>query len=344
MFKKILLILPVLFLLCTTLIFTSCQREKEPPEKLSLTAISRSPLYAPLFIAESQGFFTNERLAVAINTISSNAELIDALNTRETDIILAGPQNTITQEKTREDRLVNFAQLIQKDPSYLLAREAQPDFQWQDLNKKIVIGAVTNSTPELVLEYLLLKHGLPPFRKVDIIHNIPPETALGAFMGGVGDYIHLLEPQVSYLEKSQKGFIVAAVGDHIGEIAYTNFIALDTFLQAKPQAVQKFVNALYQGQLWCKYHTPAEIYQALLPYFPDLDKEILQRMIVHYKNQDIWTDTPVIKEPAFQKIREILRKSGLSTAEIDFTGIVNNTFAQKTVEEVPIPKEYTKKD
>ncbi|MDK2823340.1 MAG: NitT/TauT family transport system substrate-binding protein [Clostridia bacterium] len=342
--KKIYVTLFIIILILNMLV-AACKTQKEQPVKtLHLKEVAHSILYAPIYIAISQGFFEEETLNVKIETLTDNEEIIASLYAKNSDIILVGPQTSIILFKENlEEKLVNIAQLVQRDPSYLMSREPKPNFKWKDLKKKIIIGGIQTSTPEILLEYVLLKNDLSPYKEVDIINNIPKDASIGAFKGGVGDYIHLLEPEVSHLENSGSAYLIASLDNEVGEIAYTNFLTTDSYLNKNPIIVQKFVNALYKAQLWCNYHNPEEIAKTLQDSFPEYKLDLIIKVVTRYKNQKIWAVNPIIELQAFDKFQQILIDSGALGEKIPLTSILDNSFAEKTVKEIPIPKEYLKK-
>lgn len=345
MFKKKYRVIFLIILLLISMLFNACQMKKKEvdTETIYLGTIAHSILYAPIYIAISQGFFEMENLNVIHDTSESNQDLVNSLEDNSRQIILAGPQVSILDYGPKKERdLINFAKLVQKDSSFLLSRKPVEDFLWETLHKKIIIGGIANSTPQLVLEYLLIQNELSPFEKVDIIQNIPKEAAVGAFKGGVGDFIHLLEPQASLLEKEGKAYLAIALGKEIGNIAYTTFITKDYFLSENPIIIDRFVKALYQAQIWCNYHTPEQIARELEPFFPDLEYSTILSIITRYKSQETWALNPLIKQDALDKMQEILLKSGIIAEKVPFENIVDNSFAQKAIDEVAIPKEYLK--
>jgi len=341
--KKYLSIFVILLIMIVFI--NACGEKKEPiKETIGLGQIAHSILYTPVYIASAQGFFAAQNLDVVFRTINNNTDLVNSLTDNTSQIILLGPQVSMLDfRQKKEPNLINFAQLVQRDTSFLMSRKPVENFQWENLNKKIIIGGTGNSTPQLILEYLLVQRKLYPYKKVDVIQNIPKEAAVGAFKGGVGDFIHLLEPQVSLLEKEEKAYVAAALGEEIGAIAYTTFMTKADYLQEKPQIIERFVKALYQGQLWCTYHTPEEITAQLKPFFPQLDPEIILAVVTRLQSQHTWSPNPLVETKALDKMQEILVTGGITAEKIPQERIVDNSFAQKAVDEVPIPKEYLKK-
>ncbi|NLT93967.1 MAG: ABC transporter substrate-binding protein [Clostridia bacterium] len=337
-------ILIILFLIISMLL-NGCQfRKKEKPaEKVFLGGISHSILYTPVYIAISQGFFAGENLDVKYNTLATNQDLINSLNDNTSQIILAGSQIPIMENRKEENpNLIIFAQLVNKDPSLLLSREKLESFSWENLRKKIIIGGIPYSTPQLILEYLLLQNDLKPNKSVDVIRNIPKEACVGAFKGGVGDFVHLLGPEAYQLVNEGKAYLALALAEEIEDIAYTTFIAKESYLQEKPEVIKRFVRALYQAQLWCNFHSPQEIARELKPFFPKLDQSLIIAVVTDYQNNGTWSLNPFTTQEALQKMQNVLITSGVIAETLPFEKLVDNSIAQKAIEEVKIPKEYLK--
>ena len=59
----------------------------------------------------------------------------------EADIGFMGAEASIyAQQEGATDPVVNFAQLTQRAGNFLVAREEMPDFKWEDLKGKKVLG------------------------------------------------------------------------------------------------------------------------------------------------------------------------------------------------------------
>ena len=74
-----------------------------------------------------------------------------------------GPEAAIyVYNEGKEDHALIFAQLTQTDGSFLMGREEEPDFKWENLKGKLSSGGRKGGVPEMSLEYVLKKHGLTP--------------------------------------------------------------------------------------------------------------------------------------------------------------------------------------
>ena len=59
----------------------------------------------------------------------------------EADIGFMGSEASIyVYNQNPDDYIVNFAQLTQRAGNFLVAREEMPDFEWEDLKGKDVLG------------------------------------------------------------------------------------------------------------------------------------------------------------------------------------------------------------
>ena len=93
-------------------------------------------------------------------------------------------------------------------------------------------------------------------------------------------------------------------------------------------------NAIYKGQLWAKSHTPEEIANSLLKYFPDTDIESLKTVAKRYSEEDAWMSTPVMKKEAFLKLEDVMRTAGELDKEVPFEKVINTDFANNAVSKI----------
>lgn len=162
-----------------------------------------------------------------------------------------GPEASVyVFNQGKEDYAVNFAQLTQRDGSFLLAREPMPNFTFADVTGKTIIGGRKGGMPEMTLEYVLKQNNVIPEKDVNVRTDIQFAVMAGAFTGGEGDFVTLFEPVASMLEKEGAGSIVASIGEAGGYIPYTCYCAKKSLIENKPEVIQKFTNAIYNA-MYC---------------------------------------------------------------------------------------------
>jgi len=324
----------LMMLIGGTLIGGCSQKETKSTElvPVNLVEVVRSIFYAPQYVAISQDFFKDEGLDIRLSTAQGSDKVMTALLSGTGDIGLAGSETTIyVYNQGQEDYVVNFAQLTQCDGSFLVGRQPEPDFAWENLKGKTIIGGRPGGMPEMVLEYILKNHGLTPGKDVQIITNLQFTATAGAFKGGTGDYVALFEPTATMLEQEGAGYVVASLGSSSGEIPYTVFMARKSKIEQDPEMVQKFTDAIYRGQLWVDQHSSQEIAAAIVPFFPDSDIEALTRVVERYKSQNTWATTPVMSEKAFLFAQEIMQSAGELSNPVAPTVLINHQFADQAL-------------
>ncbi|NLV77327.1 MAG: ABC transporter substrate-binding protein [Tissierellia bacterium] len=329
--KIILLTLTVVLLISTSLV--GCK--KNQLKKVRLIEVTHSLFYTPQYIAITQGFFEEEGLEIELINGKGADKCMTALLSGEADIAFMGPEASVyVYNQGKDDYAINFAQLTQKDGSFLVAREPDPDFTFNKLKGREIIGGRKGGMPEMTLEYVLKKHGLIPGIDVNVRTDIQFDVMAGAFVGGEGDYVALFEPVAATLEKEGKGYVVASIGKEAGYIPYTCYSTTKSILEKDPNMVQSFTNAIYKGMLWVQNHSTEEIAKAVKPQFPDTDDEILIALIDRYREQDSWKPDLIITEEGLNHMMDIMEMAGELDKRADYNKIVTTEFAKKAMEKI----------
>ena len=257
-----------------------------------------------------------------------------AVLSNQCDIGFAGPEASIyVYNEGKEDHTQVFAQLTQKDGSFLVARNETNNFSWQDLKGKTVIPGRKGGVPYMTLEYVLRKNGINPETDLTLDDSIKFDLMAGAFASGNADYVTLFEPTASMTEQEEKGYVVASVGEAAGEIPYTAYFAKKSYIEDNKETIQGFTDAVYKGQTWVKEHSAEEVAKALQSFFPDTSIELLTAAIQSYKDIDAWNDTPVLEQESFERLEEVMIQAGELKEKVPYGEIVNNFFAEEAIKD-----------
>lgn len=334
MLRKIGVLLLVFILAMGTMLGGCGHKDEVSPDltKVRLCEVVHSIFYAPQYVAISQGFLKEEGLDIELSTAQGADKVMTALLSGGADIGLAGAEASIyVYNQGQDDYVVNFAQLTKRDGSFLVGRELEPDFKWENLEGKTIIGGRPGGMPEMVLEYILKKHGLIPGKDIDIITNLQFTATAGAFKGGTGDYVALFEPTATLLENEGAGHVVSSIGTSSGEIPYTVFMARKSLINENPEMIQSFTNALYKAQQWVVSHSASDIAAAIAPFFPDTDLETLTQVVERYQEQDTWDTNPIMEDSSFNYLQEIIEEAGELTNSVEPSILIDRQFAKKAI-------------
>lgn len=328
--KKTFALLLVL-LLC--LLTPACQ-DADGLRTVELHEVTRSVFYAPQYVAISMGFFEDEGLDVRITTSGGSDKAMTALLSGQADICLAGPETGVyVYNEGKADHPLIVGQLTKRDGSFLVGRTDEPDFSWESLRGKTIIGGRAGGMPLMTLEYVLKAHGLEPGVDVDVIDSIQFNLMGGAFEGGTGDYVTLFEPTASEFASSGRGYIVANVGLESGEVPYTTIMMSSKTIAEEPEFALSFVRAIYRAQQWVKTASDEEVARAMQPFFPDSSIETLSAVANSYRATDSWMYSPAMSEDAFTRLQDIIEAAGELSARVEFGSLVDNSFADKVMGE-----------
>lgn len=109
--------------------------------EVTLNEVAHSIFYAPQYVAIEEGYFKDEGLDLALVTGFGADKTMTAVISGEADIGFMGAEASIyAYQEGATDPVVNFAQLTQRAGNFLVAREEMPDFKWEDLKGKKVLG------------------------------------------------------------------------------------------------------------------------------------------------------------------------------------------------------------
>ncbi len=300
-----------------------------------LNEVTRSVFYAPMYVAINQGFFADEEIELQLTTGQGADNVMTAILSGQADIGFMGPEATIyVYNQDQADYAVNFAQLTKRDGSFLVGREPDPEFDWNKVEGKTIIGGRRGGMPLMTLEYVLKGKDIIPGEDVEVLTHIDFALMAGAFTGGEGDYVTLFEPVAAALEQEGAGFVVASVGMESGEIPYTVFSARKSYIEKNEDIIQRFTNAIYRGQLWVESHSPEEIAAAIKPSFPDVDLEILAAVAQRYQEVDAWAKNPVFTEESFVRLQDVMELAGELDKRAPYGDLVTNYFAERALKAV----------
>ena len=114
---------------------------KEELTKVTLNEVAHSIFYAPQYVAIEEGYFAEEGLDLTLVTGFGADKTMTAVISGEADIGFMGAEASIyAYQEGATDPVMNFAQLTQRAGNFLVAREEMPDFTWNDLKGKKVLG------------------------------------------------------------------------------------------------------------------------------------------------------------------------------------------------------------
>lgn len=317
------------------LLISGCNKNKS--NVIKMAEVAHSIFYAPQYIALTEGYFTDEELEIELYNANGADKVTAALLSGDIDIGLQGPEPTIyLYNQNKDNYLVNFMQLTQRDGSFIMAREKIDNFNIEMLKGKSILGGRAGGVPEMTLEYVIKNAGLSLAKNstecdVNVRTDVQFSAMSGAFISGEGDFTTLFEPNCTELELQNKGFVVASVGELAGEIPYTAYSTTVKYLNNNQEKLEKFIRAIYRGQQFIKNNDDETIAKVLNKTFKEQSIESLTIIVKRYREIDAWCSTPYFKQEGFEKLMDIMELAGELSKRVSFDVLVDNSIANKII-------------
>lgn len=320
-------------------LFIGCGHKNKTNDDLvtvKLNEVVRSVFYAPMYVAINNGYFEDEGINIELSTGQGADKTMQQVLSGSSDIGFCGPEQIIyIYNQGREDYPVLFAQLTATDGSFLVGRQEDENFEFQDLEGKTIIGGRPGGVPEMTLEYVLRKHGLDPKNDVELITNLDFTATSGAFKAGTGDYVALFEPTASILEQDKSGVVLASIGENAGTIPYTCYFSTKSYISENPEIIEKFTRAIYRGQQYVLTHSEENVSTIIKDFFPGTEEDLITKVVKNYKNINAYSKDPYLHEDDLTRLEDIIQSydKSLIPTRPPYNEIVDTTFAEKIIDE-----------
>lgn len=304
----ILLLIGVITILTMTF---STPKEDDNLTTINLAEVSHTIFYAPQYAAIQNGYFEEEGMEINLILTPGADKVAAALLSKDADIGLSGSEATIyVYNGGEQDYLKTFAQLTQKDGSFLVSRTPIENFTLEDLRGKTVIGGRRGGMPEMTFEYVLRQNGMDPKTDLTIDTSVEFAAMGGAFIGGDDDFVTLFEPTALEVEQQGYGYVVASIGELGGVVPYTSYSARISFIEENPDLIAGFNRAVQKGLDYVHSHSDEEVAETILSFFPDTSLNDLTEVVGRYREINAWPTTTSFTEESFNHLQDIMIDAG----------------------------------
>lgn len=203
--------------------------------------------FAPLYVAQQEGFFKKEGANVEIDTIQSGGDRKTALASNK----IQGMASTVDTHVMTAAAGISLTQILALDTSSggdgVVAKKTISSFE--DLKGKTVALDTTGGASYFWFNYLLAQHNMT---MSDVtVENMTAGDAGAAFVAGKVDAAVTWQPWLSKAEATSFGKVLVSSKTTPGIIV--DSIALRTdFVKQYPQAVQAIVDGWYDALAYQK--------------------------------------------------------------------------------------------
>ena len=331
--KKLTALFTALVLTLCPLSLSACGDDGKTTVKLC--EVTHSIFYAPLYIAINNGYFGDENIEIKLSNGGGADKVMTSVISGSADIGLMGPEATIyCHVEGQRDYPIIFGQLTQRDGSFIVGRNPEPDFDWANLEGKHILAGRPGGVPAMTLQWVMNQHGVSTDTD-----NFDTSVAFDAMVGTFDtdksiDYTTMFEPTASEYVALGKGYIVASVGEASGEVPYTAFSAQKSWLSENKKTAKAFLKAVMRGHKYMVENTPETVAKALAKSFVGTPETSIAAAVKSYLGIKAWGETPVMTETAFNRLQSIMENAGTLTSRADYNLAVDNSIALELIEEL----------
>ena len=312
----------VIFIIACSYLFNGKKIDKNL-EKVTVAEVAHTVFYAPLYVAIEKGYFEEENIDLNLILTSGADKVTAAVLSGDAEIGFSGSEATIyVYNGGEKDYLKTFAQLTQRDGSFIVSREKIKNFKLSDLKGKTVIGGRAGGMPEMTFEYALKQNGIDPRGDLNIDTSVAFPAMGGAFISGQGDFVTLFEPTASQVEKQGYGYVVESVGKLGGNVPYTSFSARISYLKEHEDLIKSFDKAIQKGLDYVHNNSDRDIALAIINQFPDSKVSELEDAIKRYRENDTWPKTTKFSKESFDHLQDIMIDYGEITKKVPYSKLM----------------------
>ena len=321
--KIIITVIGLVFIVSLFVVYSIFKKEEDTSlTKIRLAEVTHSPFYAPLYVAIEEGYMEEEGIDIELLLTPGADKVAAAVLSGDVEVGFAGEESAIyIYAGEEEDYLVTFAGLTKRDGQFIISREE--DFSWKDLEGQEVLVGRQGGMPALNFINALENAGIDP-AKVNLNYSVEFASLSGSFIGGVGDYVNLFEPNATLLEQEGYGHVVASIGELSGEMPYTAFYTKKSYLEENKDLLERFSRAINKGLEYVQTHTARETAEVILPQFTDSSLDELEMFVARYKESDSWLSSTYIPEEYFKNLEDLMIENDLLEDYVPYDDLIYN--------------------
>jgi len=272
-----------------------------------MMALRHSAFYAPYLMTISGGYLEKQGLQPMYVPQTPDNLVVDAFAAGRCHVSQSAVATSFAQlENGAVVDVVHFAQINERDGFFMTARQPDEAFTWNKLRgADILVDHFFQ--PLAMLKYALYQQGLM-YDDINAIDAGDVAAIDMAFRQGQAAYVHQQGPAPQQLEHEGKAYVVAAVGDAVGPVAFSSLCAHRDWLQTDMACC--FMAAYLEAREFVIQAPAMDVAKLIAHHLPEIDLQVLCTTIAAYQNLGCWTPHAHITEAAYETLLDVFQYSG----------------------------------
>ncbi|MBV8167058.1 MAG: ABC transporter substrate-binding protein, partial [Alphaproteobacteria bacterium] len=229
--------------------------------------------------------------------------------------------------------LVCFADVVARDPFFIVGCKPRPDFKLADIAKVRFATVSEVPTPWICFADDLRRAGVDVDR-LDRVSGPSMAENAAALRAGTLEAAQLFQPYAEELVASGAGHVWYAAAMR-GLTAYTTLVTRRGTLQRRREELLMMARGLHRTLGWFAATPAPEIASMLQSYFPDVSPAIFSAAIERYRKLGLWAADPVIRREGYDRLHAAMRAFGTLKHDIPFETCVDTSLAEQACQPAP---------
>jgi NitT/TauT family transport system substrate-binding protein len=288
----------------------------------------RALFYAPFYAACATGAFREAGVEVTLRPSPDPTAAARALRAGEVDVMWGGPLRVMIVHDSEPDAdLVCFADVVARDPFFVIGSKPRPDFHLAELAKVRFASVSEVPTPWICLADDLRRAGVD-LDRLDRVSGPSMAENAAALRAGTLGAAQLFQPYAEELIASGAGHVWYAAASR-GLTAYTTLVTRRATLGRRADDLLKMTRGLHHTLRWFAATPAREIAGTLKDYFPDVSPPLFAAAIERYRALGLWGPDPVIRREGFDRLHAAMRAFGTLKRDIAYETCVDTSLAEQ---------------
>jgi NitT/TauT family transport system substrate-binding protein len=288
----------------------------------------RALFYAPFYAACATGAFRDAGVEVVLRPSPDPPAAARALRSGEVDVMWGGPLRVMIAHDSEPDAdLVCFADVVARDPFFVIGAKPKPDFRLADLAKVKFASVSEVPTPWICLADDLRRAGVD-LDRLDRISGPSMADNAAAIRAGTLEAALLFQPYAEELLASGAGHLWYDAATR-GLTAYTTLVTRRATLEHRADDLFRTTQGLHRTLGWFATTPAIEIARLLKSYFPDVGEPIFAAAIERYRTLGLWGPDPVIRREGYDRLHAAMRAFGTLKRDIPYELCVDTSLAER---------------
>ena len=290
-------------------------------------------MYVSIYTAKRKGLFEKHGLDVTIKSAGGIALPVPVLLSQRGQFAVTGAGMAVNS--THEGgKMKNVAKIVGGVAMWAVSKPGSGIKSIEDFKGKTVATLRFPSSTIQTPTYTMKEFGKfnPEDSGVKFL-QLPFGAQLAAVQDGRADIATLFEWDVSIARESFGMEVVFSFADVIGPLSWTTAFVTEAYLDANPQQVQGFCNAIAEAQKML--HEDIEVFaEVSKAEFPKLSEAVIRNAAGNFfASKTVVPRNPTISEAEWETDMKLELAGGGIKSPLPYATMVENSFAEKATKE-----------